>query len=200
MIDSFIILGGKILSVITKNLNLGNGSTWPGHIALKINSHFIIDILKKSKTKTIVVAGTNGKTTTSKLIATILESNNKKVLYNDSGANLLNGIASSLLLNSNNAGELQFDYALFEADENALPLILSDVKPDYGHAKNKRVDLKQMTLLLATTCASGFPVWMESHSGNSSDKKPTQPCSDAPSVIFITIETTASTITKPVGF
>lgn len=131
MIDSFIILGGKILSVITKNLNLGNGSTWPGHIALKINSHFIIDILKKSKTKTIVVAGTNGKTTTSKLIATILESNNKKVLYNDSGANLLNGIASSLLLNSNNAGELQFDYALFEADENALPLILSDVKPDY---------------------------------------------------------------------
>ena len=31
--------------------------------------------------------------------------------------------------------------------------------------------LKQMTLLLATTGASGFPVWMESHSGNASDKK-----------------------------
>ena len=43
--------------------------------------------------------------------------------------------------------------------------------PDYGHAKNKRVDLKQMTLLLATTGKSGFPVWMESHSGNASDKK-----------------------------
>ena len=47
----------------------------------------------------------------------------------------------------------------------------NNVKPDYGHAKNKRVDLKQMTLLLATTGSSGFPVWMESHSGNASDKK-----------------------------
>jgi transposase len=37
---------------------------------------------------------------------------------------------------------------------------------NYGQAKNKRVDLKQMTLLLATTEAAGFPVWMESHSGN----------------------------------
>lgn len=44
-------------------------------------------------------------------------------------------------------------------------------RPAYGHAKNKRCDLKQMTLLLATTGKSGFPVWMESHSGNASDKK-----------------------------
>jgi transposase len=51
-------------------------------------------------------------------------------------------------------------------------LSLSDkAQPAYGHAKNKRCDLKQMTLLLATTGKSGFPVWMESHSGNASDKK-----------------------------
>ena len=47
----------------------------------------------------------------------------------------------------------------------------NNVKPEYGHAKNKRFDLKQMTVLLATTGRSGFPVWMESHSGNASDKK-----------------------------
>lgn len=51
-------------------------------------------------------------------------------------------------------------------------LDLSDkARPAYGHAKNKRCDLKQMTLLLATAGKSGFPVWMESHSGNASDKK-----------------------------
>jgi transposase len=49
--------------------------------------------------------------------------------------------------------------------------LADDAKPAYGHAKNKRCDLKQMTLLLATTGQSGFPVWMESHSGNASDKK-----------------------------
>lgn len=61
-----------------------------------------------------------------------------------------------------------------ESPEMGPPERLSlskNVHPDYGHAKNKRVDLKQMTLLLATTGKSGFPVWMESHSGNASDKK-----------------------------
>lgn len=42
--------------------------------------------------------------------------------------------------------------------------------PTHGYAKNKRFDLKQMTLLLATSGAANFPVWMESHSGNSSDQ------------------------------
>lgn len=44
-------------------------------------------------------------------------------------------------------------------------------KPEYGHAKNKRFDLKQMTLVLATNGANGLPLWMESHSGNASDQK-----------------------------
>jgi transposase len=43
-------------------------------------------------------------------------------------------------------------------------------QPARGHAKSGRHDLKQMVLLLATTGASNFPLWMESHSGNASDK------------------------------
>lgn len=59
-----------------------------------------------------------------------------------------------------------------EPTTNERRLELSNnVRADYGHAKNKRFDLKQMTLLLATTGSSGFPVWMESHSGNTADKK-----------------------------
>src|SRR5665811_78018 len=42
--------------------------------------------------------------------------------------------------------------------------------PKQGYAKSGRHDLKQMVLLLATTGASNFPLWMESHSGNSSDQ------------------------------
>ena len=44
-------------------------------------------------------------------------------------------------------------------------------RPERGYAKSKRHDLKQMVLLLATTGASNFPVWMEPHSGNASDQK-----------------------------
>ena len=43
--------------------------------------------------------------------------------------------------------------------------------PEHGHAKNKRFDLKQMTLLMATDGSNGIPLWMESHSGNASDQK-----------------------------
>ena len=46
-----------------------------------------------------------------------------------------------------------------QTEEQRLELS-PDAKPDYGHAKNKRFDLKQMTLMLATTGASGFPIWM----------------------------------------
>ena len=44
-------------------------------------------------------------------------------------------------------------------------------RPERGYAKSKRHDLKQMVLLLATTGASNFPIWMEPHSGNASDQK-----------------------------
>lgn len=44
-------------------------------------------------------------------------------------------------------------------------------RPKNGHSKVNRSDLKQMILHLATTGSAGFPVWMEAHSGNASDKK-----------------------------
>ncbi len=66
----------------------------------------------------------------------------------------------------------------------------------YGHAKNNRFDLKQMTLLLATTGKNGFPIWMEAHSGNASDQKTLELAAqrmqklcdsikDAPSLLFV---------------
>ena len=45
------------------------------------------------------------------------------------------------------------------------------VRPARGHSKIKRNDLKQMVLHLATTGSAGFPIWMEAHAGNASDKK-----------------------------
>lgn len=110
---------------------MGSGSTWPGHIALSINKNFVHEVLKKSKVKTILIAGTNGKTTTAKLIQTIFENNKKRVFRNESGANLLNGIASSLLLHSSILSALKYDYAIFEIDENTLSLAIQELNPNY---------------------------------------------------------------------
>lgn len=126
-----LITAGKLLANGIQRFNLGNGSTWPGHIALKANKQFLNQVLQSSSIKTILVAGTNGKTTTTTLIKEALEANGKTVIQNESGANLLNGIAATLLTNTNAAGKLTQDYALFEVDENALPLLLKEMKPDY---------------------------------------------------------------------
>lgn len=131
MLNGLLIILGKIISKLIQFFNLGDGSTWPGHLALKTNKRFIQELLKDSEIKIILIAGTNGKTTTSKLIKTALVENNKQVLQNHSGANLLNGIASALLLNTNFLGKLTYDYAIFEVDENALPKLLKELTPEY---------------------------------------------------------------------
>lgn len=126
-----LILFGKILSFFINFLVIGRGSTWPGHIALIVNDKFSREILKNSKTKIVLIAGTNGKTTTSKLIRTILEGNGKKVLHNEEGANLENGLASTLIRGSNFLREIDYDYLIFESDENSLPLILKKINPHF---------------------------------------------------------------------
>lgn len=129
MLNRLLILSAKLFSNTSKLLNFGNGSTWPGHLALMIKPTIIEDILRNSHTEVILIAGTNGKTTTAKILATILQENNKKVIQNTSGANLLNGIASTLLLNTNPKGILSADYGVFEVDENSLPLVLQHIQP-----------------------------------------------------------------------
>lgn len=131
MLNILLILIGKFISKISNMLNLGSGSTWPGHIALTLNKSFIREILKNSKIKVIVIAGTNGKTTTGKMIQTILEKNGERVFQNQSGANLLNGIASSIIFNSGFSGKINYDYAIFEVDENTLPSAITELNPDY---------------------------------------------------------------------
>jgi lipid II isoglutaminyl synthase (glutamine-hydrolysing) len=131
MYNSILIILGKVLTKFITMVGLGSGSTWPGHFALKFNKKFISDVLKKSKTKVILVAGTNGKTTTGKLIQSILLASGNTFLINKSGANLLNGLASTIVLNSNVLGNLQKEFAIFEVDENTVPLILEEIDPDY---------------------------------------------------------------------
>ncbi len=131
MLNLLLIIFGKLLSFAIQTFNLGNGSTWPGHIALMVNKNFIQEMIRPSNLKIIIIAGTNGKTTTSSMLRLIFEKSGRRVFQNASGANLLNGIASSIVLHSSILSTLNYDYAIFEADENALPLIIKEITPDY---------------------------------------------------------------------
>ena len=127
----FLILLGKLIIKLSQLFNFGSGSTWPGHLALIINEKFIEDVVNKNENlKIIIIAGTNGKTTSTALLKFLLEKSGHKVFTNSEGANLLNGVASSIIKNSNFFSKLKFDFAIFESDELNLSLLLKKISPD----------------------------------------------------------------------
>jgi UDP-N-acetylmuramyl tripeptide synthase len=117
----------KIVSFVSKLLRVGTGSTWPGHILLEIKPSIVKKLLQKFHGRIVLVTGTNGKTTTVKMITTILGAG--KCITNHSGANLLNSLASALVNNSNWRAEIKAEYAIFEVDEATLPQAIVDYHP-----------------------------------------------------------------------
>jgi len=114
---------GRIISYISRLFHVGAGATWSGEIALWLDPHIPPKLLPRIKKGIIIVAGTNGKTTTTLMIKKILEDQGFSVLHNESGANLLNGIVSSFFSDHRDT----YDYAVFEVDENSLPGVLRHV-------------------------------------------------------------------------
>lgn len=119
----------KLASFLVQTLRLGSGSTWPGHLALKVDPKFVEHTISRSKTQIVLVVGTNGKTTVSALIQHILESKARRVFRSVEGANLLSGVASTLIKNCTVTGSLPYDFAILEVDENNLSRVLSHVNP-----------------------------------------------------------------------
>jgi lipid II isoglutaminyl synthase (glutamine-hydrolysing) len=126
----------KFVPSVVRGLGLGAASVLPGSLALKIYPQLLPLLFKQVKKGVILVVGTNGKTTTSLLLSTILENTGVKIAHNIAGANLINGIATTLLENTNLLGKLSADYAILEVDENILPLLLKNCSPQYILALN----------------------------------------------------------------
>ncbi|OHB92796.1 MAG: hypothetical protein A2Z57_01265 [Planctomycetes bacterium RIFCSPHIGHO2_12_39_6] len=128
LVENLIVIISKLIKFISNTFNLGSGYTWPGHVALLVNPNFLKSRRIRFKKGVVLVSGTNGKTTTTKLITHLLEKSGYTVSHNKSGANLLNGIASSIILDFPAFGDLNRDFGVFEVDEGALPLVLSNLK------------------------------------------------------------------------
>lgn len=111
-------------------LRLGGGTALPGLIIEKYNKDFTNDIGSKID-NIILITGTNGKTTVSKILETVLTDLNYKVIRNRSGANLLRGINSTLLENIKGITKGSIKYAIFEVEEATLPIITKQIQPKY---------------------------------------------------------------------
>lgn len=125
----WVLLIAKFIFFLLRILGLGAGGTWPGEVALRLNPRFL-SAFDFSGKKVIFVLGTNGKTTTCKMIQIILSKSGGRVVVNDSGANLDNGIASALVADTDLLGRLKSEAFVFEIDEASLERVSKYIKPD----------------------------------------------------------------------
>jgi lipid II isoglutaminyl synthase (glutamine-hydrolysing) len=100
----------------------GGGTTLPGKLLWKLDPGAIDVLARRLARGSVLVSATNGKTTSSAMVAEILRPH-IRVAHNDSGANLVSGVASTLL--RADGAEL----GLFEVDEAALPEVARRVRP-----------------------------------------------------------------------
>ena len=100
----------------------GGGTTLPGKLLWKLDPGAIDRLARRLPEGSVLISATNGKTTTTAMVAQILRPR-LRVAHNNSGANLVSGVASTLL----RAGDA--DLGLFEVDEAALPEVARRVRP-----------------------------------------------------------------------
>jgi UDP-N-acetylmuramyl tripeptide synthase len=119
----------KTITLIVRSLRLGAASVLPGSIARRIEPRLLQQLSQQVKCGVILIAGTNGKTTTSLLLREILERKGYRVALNSTGANLENGLVTALMESANLVGKLDVDYAILEVDENIVPKVLNPIQP-----------------------------------------------------------------------
>ncbi|HEY5601192.1 MAG TPA: MurT ligase domain-containing protein [Patescibacteria group bacterium] len=128
---SFAILISRLIRKYILFRKLGGGSAAPGLYALKVDPNLISKLCRNFKKGVILISGTNGKTTTSRMVSTILETAGFKTIHNRTGSNLTRGIASVLLENASLSGKFEADFAIFETDEAVLPNAIKQTGPKF---------------------------------------------------------------------
>lgn len=109
----------------------GGGSALPGLVIEKIDPGFVGRTLAQLPRGIVVVTGSNGKTTTTKMVVELLESQGLKVFTNRTGSNFVRGVAAALLGEVDNQGKLDADIAVLELDEAHGVHFVEAIPPDY---------------------------------------------------------------------
>ncbi len=124
------LLAGKAIRFASRLR--GGGSALPGLIVEKIDPHFLKHTLTSLPLGVTIISGTNGKTTTTKMVVELLESQGLRVFTNSTGSNFKRGVISSILEKVKMNGKLDYDIAVLELDEAHAVHFVREVPPSYS--------------------------------------------------------------------
>ncbi len=123
------ILAGRLSAALIRALGAGGATTMPGRVARAVVPDLLVRLSRRLARGSVLITGTNGKTTTARLLTDILGRAGWRSIHNRAGANLPAGIAAALLAHSTLAGRVRGDVGIFEVDEATLPLVVEPLRP-----------------------------------------------------------------------
>ena len=121
---SMAVVGGRTAGALSRRLHLGGGTSVAGIVAQRLYPDIVEHLSTQLQQGSILVTGTNGKTTTSGFIAAILSDAGLRVWRNREGSNLMRGIAGALVIRTRPNGKLRRSgqaISIFEVDEAVMP-------------------------------------------------------------------------------
>src|SRR5437868_15499410 len=110
------VVAGKATGALSRFTGRGGGTTLPGDVARAIDPRILTRLTQDLTHGSIVITGTNGKTTTARLISWLLEGAGHGEVANRAGANLIFGATAAALNKAGPDGRLRADWGVFEID------------------------------------------------------------------------------------
>src|SRR5258708_1388920 len=120
---------GNATGLLSRITRRGGGTTLPGDIARALDPQVLPKLSRDLTNGSIVITGTNGKTTTARLISWLLEGAGNRVVANRAGANLIFGVTAAAVNQAGTNGKLRADWGVFEIDEASLPKAVAEIQP-----------------------------------------------------------------------
>ncbi|QIM18574.1 DUF1727 domain-containing protein [Leucobacter coleopterorum] len=109
----------------------GGGSALPGLVVERLDPGFLARVLGRLPYGVVAVSGTNGKTTTTKMIVEMLEASGLRVFTNRTGSNFSRGVIAAAVQECSISGKLDADVAVLELDEAHAMYFIERVKPRF---------------------------------------------------------------------
>jgi UDP-N-acetylmuramyl tripeptide synthase len=123
------IVAARAVGELARRAGRGGGTSLPGKVLMRLEPHAISELSTRLERGSALVSATNGKTTTTAMIASILERTGISLVHNRAGANMAGGIASTLLAASHPGGKIAGELGLFEVDEFWLDRVTPELRP-----------------------------------------------------------------------
>lgn len=133
-------LTGKAVAAAVRLRGRSAGQAMPGRVVERLVPGYLAAVLVQLPRGVVMVTGTNGKTTTTKMVVEVLRANGLRVLTNATGSNMTRGIISSVSQQARLTGRLPFDIAVFELDEAYAPQVAAAAPPAWVLALNASRD------------------------------------------------------------